>query len=491
MPSPHQLHFYVDKYCQGSHATKEQIYNDIRIFVNWAKGTPRAPRKPQAIPDNETGKLVKAFLASRTSQGLAVSSLHWYRQILTKFANTYPEIPKEPQPIESFIGNFQSSGERRHGIFRAIKCFYKFACDRLGWTANPTYTMRAPRRKPRQKVPLTLAQIKKLLEFPHSDPEVRLLLFVLADTGARIGEIVSLLSEDILDDAIRVNGKVGQRIIPISPQVRQMLLDTGRQGRIFPRSVFRYRRLISLAFRDAGVPGTAHLIRHSYAALWDGSDMALKTQGGWASWKMVEHYASGRRVEKAKEEHEKHGPIAKLYGIEANIPEEGGNPTDQLNQNGKLTRPTLVEAGIDYHDSPKFRILAEDTIPASWADNPSLIKAREDMLFFWHALLCNITRQLGRLFDNYELSKKVNSLNERYICLELVSEVGDKEALKAKISFVAEQFWRELSQLAKRQSATEYLAAAKYQDSSLLGGEFEVEDITLEPTPVLWERVKA
>jgi len=44
--------------------------------------------------------------------------------------------------------------------------------------------------------------------------------------------------------------------------------------------------------------------------------------------------------------------------IETNIPEEGGNPTDQLNKNGKLARPTLIEAGIDYHDSPKFRMLA-------------------------------------------------------------------------------------------------------------------------------------
>jgi len=44
--------------------------------------------------------------------------------------------------------------------------------------------------------------------------------------------------------------------------------------------------------------------------------------------------------------------------IEANIPEEGGNPTDQLNENGRLVRPTLIDASIDYHDSPKFRLFA-------------------------------------------------------------------------------------------------------------------------------------
>ncbi|MDP2731064.1 MAG: hypothetical protein Q8O55_11380 [Dehalococcoidales bacterium] len=42
--------------------------------------------------------------------------------------------------------------------------------------------------------------------------------------------------------------------------------------------------------------------------------------------------------------------------IEANIPAEGGG--DHL-PNSLGAAPTLMEAGIDYHDSPKFRILAQ------------------------------------------------------------------------------------------------------------------------------------
>ena len=45
--------------------------------------------------------------------------------------------------------------------------------------------------------------------------------------------------------------------------------------------------------------------------------------------------------------------------IDENIPKAWGNPTDQLNQNDRLVRPTLIEAGIDYHDSPKFRLLSK------------------------------------------------------------------------------------------------------------------------------------
>ena len=43
--------------------------------------------------------------------------------------------------------------------------------------------------------------------------------------------------------------------------------------------------------------------------------------------------------------------------IEANIPEEGNKFT--VAQNAHHDRPTLIEAGIAHHDSPKFRILAK------------------------------------------------------------------------------------------------------------------------------------
>jgi len=63
--------------------------------------------------------------------------------------------------------------------------------------------------------------------------------------------------------------------------------------------------------------------------------------------------------------------------IEANIPEEGGNPTDQLNKNDRLVRPTLIEAGINYHDSPKYRILAripEEKLGAYISESKELLR---------------------------------------------------------------------------------------------------------------------
>ena len=44
--------------------------------------------------------------------------------------------------------------------------------------------------------------------------------------------------------------------------------------------------------------------------------------------------------------------------VEQNIPEDGGNPTDQLAKNGRLLVPTLKAAGIGHHESPILRKLA-------------------------------------------------------------------------------------------------------------------------------------
>jgi hypothetical protein len=136
-------------------------------------------------------------------------------------------------------------------------------------------------------------------------------------------------------------------------------------------------------------------------------------------------------------------------------------------------------------------------MPASWQDNPELVLSREEMLFFWYALQHNIIRQLGELFDLYAETKELNSMNTWYVSNGVdEAYAGDKEVediedrKRASMGFMAGQFWRDLSQLAKRTAAREYLEAAGHQDDSLLGGELEIEDIVLDPMPVLWRQKK-
>ena len=53
---------------------------------------------------------------------------------------------------------------------------------------------------------------------------------VVLDTGIRLGEVASLTRVDIGTETLRVIGKVGSRIVPISRSVRDMLLLLAGDG---------------------------------------------------------------------------------------------------------------------------------------------------------------------------------------------------------------------------------------------------------------------
>lgn len=79
--------------------------------------------------------------------------------------------------------------------------------------------------------------------------------------------------------------------------------------------------------------------------------------------------------------------------IEANVPEEGYS--NLPNQNDRQAMPTLADAGIDYHDSPKFRILAripEDKFEAYISESKELIIeiTTNDACHLWKNTIANV-----------------------------------------------------------------------------------------------------
>lgn len=261
----------------------------------------------------DTKILVNAYLENCRCRGLSKETLRYYSDFLLKLAADYPELPDNPESLETFIYHFQSSDSRRHGAFRAVRAFYNWTETRYQIT-NPMKAVGAPRVKPTERPALTMDQLKKLLEYPYQSKLTRALLFFLADTGVRIGEAANLTSDDIYEDSVKVHGKTGERIIPVSMPVREMLIDLG------PGKVFKYsNRVLSdrviKAGRLAGVKVCPHDLRRTFATNWRGSDLSLKYIGGWASWRMVEHY-SQRKLDKAKDDHAEHSPVAVLSGTQ-------------------------------------------------------------------------------------------------------------------------------------------------------------------------------
>jgi len=155
----------------------------------------------------KTQDLVHTYLTHCERRGLSHQTTRWYASYLRSFANQYPELPSKPEPIEEFIYSYNNGDERRHGCFRTLRAFFNFAehrvfIDEKANIENPFKTIIPPRRTPKERWALTLEELRRLLEYPQHSPVVRTLLYLLADTGIRIGEAVSLTTEDIGFDSV-------------------------------------------------------------------------------------------------------------------------------------------------------------------------------------------------------------------------------------------------------------------------------------------------
>lgn len=147
---------------------------------------------------------------------------------------------------------------------------------------------RAPKRRPRVIDVLTRAEIQQLEEGATTERD-KLLIRVLADTGARLQEVLDLREQDLVEPvrrqwAVKLGGKTGQRLVPVTPALARRLrayIERGRPKNYHGTRVFvgqhtvkdRYttpgRTTIARMIREAGERAGlqkrvyAHLLRHS------------------------------------------------------------------------------------------------------------------------------------------------------------------------------------------------------------------------------------
>ena len=309
---------------------------------------------PSNHPENsisDTEVLVNAFLENCRVRSLSKESLRYYSGFLSKLAVQYPELPDTPEPLQEFIFNYLSSDARRHAAYRAIRTFYNWAEKRYG-VSNAMNMVGAPRVHPTERPALTIDQLRQLLDYPHHSPLIRTLLYFLADTGCRIGEAANLHADEIYPDTVNVTGKTGSRIIPISQEVRDMLLKLG-PGKLFPGLSHWLSEQVVKAGKAAGIRVRAHDLRRTFATNWRGSDLSLKYIGGWASWRMVEHY-SQRRLDKAQDDHHQFSPVALIRnGSGDNATHDNRHNADSLQLVAKLAEELgTVKQKLRDHKEP-------------------------------------------------------------------------------------------------------------------------------------------
>ena len=98
----------------------------------------------------------------------------------------------------------------------------------------------------------------------------------------------------------RINGKTGERTVPISENTYQML----RKVLPFNVKVGQLTRLVSQAFKDAHVTGTAHNLRHTFGTYWGGKDiLMLKRIMGHSNISTTEMYRDLQFKDMCEQQH--------------------------------------------------------------------------------------------------------------------------------------------------------------------------------------------
>ena len=194
----------------------------------------------------------------------------WYSCLLGRYAAGCRQLPKKVEDLERFLAGLDVGDETHLAYFRAIKVLHSFCETRYG-VANPARVAIPPKR--RRRLPRTLSSAEIHCLFPIlRQARDRALVSLLLDTGIRIGEAVGLETGDIGLDSIVVEGKTGQREVPLSPSVRRQLLEIAGDRWVFAGygghlGEHQGYNIVRRAFLAAGITGRKlgpHTLRHTF-----------------------------------------------------------------------------------------------------------------------------------------------------------------------------------------------------------------------------------
>jgi integrase/recombinase XerD len=272
-------------------------------------------------------KAVEDFLRHLSiERGLAKNSLAAYGRDLRKYSafleqNGCPVQRATPELIAEFLESLHTSGLAASSNARtlaAVRGLHRFLLNEGVADSDPAAKMRRPRQAMRLPKALSLVQVEALLAASGPEPESvrppgnasndlaaatdplrlrdRAIVEMLYSTGARVGELVALDLDEVVDgELVRLRGKGGkERVVPIGSYARAALDSylvrtrpylvarggtpalflNSRGGRLSRQSVWA---LLSELGAETGVSVSPHSLRHSFAThlLEGGADVRV------------------------------------------------------------------------------------------------------------------------------------------------------------------------------------------------------------------------
>ena len=172
----------------------------------------------------DTASLVAEFLSAKAAAGRSSKTIQGYRSLLGRFERACPVLPTDTGTLRDFLGSIPGVPETVDAYYRVLNTLYNWAETE----PNPMLRVERPILRPKAPRILTIDQLQDLLTDGSHTGQVRVLLYFLSDTGARIGEAANLRRPYIDRAQVTLTGKTGERIVPMSEQVFKMVDDLPR-----------------------------------------------------------------------------------------------------------------------------------------------------------------------------------------------------------------------------------------------------------------------
>ena len=171
---------------------------------------------------------IRLFMESRRQRLLSSNTLNLYAWALGKLAQEFPvELPSERTEIHVLLErNSDLSWASKRTLWDRLRIFWSWLCEQGLCDLNPMQDMPSPLKRRRLPRVLTDEEMELLLGVTVNERN-RAMLITILDTGLRVGELASLTRNHVRKDGLTVTGKVGERTVPITPGVYELL---SRQG---------------------------------------------------------------------------------------------------------------------------------------------------------------------------------------------------------------------------------------------------------------------
>ena len=276
----------------------------------------------------ETRPAIQMFLDTRRSSRVSPETLCAYDWALEKVATLYPfELPSTSEEIEFLFRHYSDlATESMVSLRQRLMTFWR-------WLENsdhaPNIMAHVQPITTRTTFPRTLstAELELLLAVATSSRD-RAIILVLLDTGMRVGELASLTRGNIQKEGdltgARLRGKTGDRFVPISPEVVDLLHDQGRDDQLWiglrgPLTKSGLQSIVRRNMRKAGIRPPKlgpHTLRHTFGVHWvlrGGDVFSLQRMMGHSSLTSTMSYVHMSSLLLARQQR-KFSPVRDLLG---------------------------------------------------------------------------------------------------------------------------------------------------------------------------------